>query len=280
MMSPYQYKTVFYYSATFLVTFFLWFIGAYLSHNEGLKALCNVFLLSGLMAPFLISMAMILTSGNKQLWQEFKARLTNLHLIKPGTLPVFFFIMPAAVLLSILLSLLVGESVSQFHLSEGFSFSFRSIPVLSILILAASFEELGWRGYAFDSLLSRYHFLAASIVFSILWSAWHFPLVFVKDSYQYEIFQQNIWFGINFFISIIPLGIIISWICVKNGKNITIAIIFHFIVNLSQEILAITQVTKCIETLILSIFAVLIIIRDKELFFSREVKRSGWADHR
>jgi membrane protease YdiL (CAAX protease family) len=184
-------------------------------------------------------------------------------------LPVFFLIMPAAVIISIMLSLLFGESVGQFHFSEGFSFSYRSMPVLLILILAASFEELGWRGYAFDSLQSRYNYLTASIIFSLLWSFWHFPLVFVKDSYQYEIIQQSIWFGINFFASIIPLGIIISWICLKNGKSVIAAILFHFIVNLSQEVLAITQVTKCIETLVLFIFSLVIIVLDKELFFSR-----------
>jgi len=265
MISKYNYKPLVYFTTTFLVTFFLWFIGAYISHIDAIKNYCNLFMLPGLMAPFFVSLIMIFSSGDKTLKEDFIARLTNVRLIKPGTLPVFFFIMPAAVIISILLSLLLGESVAQFHLSEGFSFSYRSMPVLLILIMAAGFEELGWRGYAFDCLLSKYNYLTASIVFSILWSFWHFPLVFVKDSYQYEIIQQSIWFGINFFASIIPLGIIISWICVKNGKSVIAAILFHFIVNLSQEILAITQVTKCIETLVLFIFSLVIIALDKEL---------------
>lgn len=271
MISHHNYRPLFYFITTFLITFILWFIGAYISHNDALKHLSNLFLLPGLMAPFFISLAMIFTSGDKTLKQDYLARLTRFNLIKPATFPIFFFIMPVAVIISILLSLLLGESVSQFHLSDGFSFSYRSMPVLLILMLAASFEELGWRGYAFDSLVSKYNYLTASFVFSILWSFWHFPLVFVKDSYQYEIIQQNIWFGINFFASIIPLGIIISWICIKNGKSVLAAILFHFIVNLSQEILAISQVTKCIETLVLSAFTLMIIVLDKELFLYRKV---------
>ena len=271
MISRYHYRPLIYFTTTFLVTFFLWFIGANISHNDELKNLCNLFMLPGLMAPFLISLVMIFTSGDKRLGQDYVARLTSFNLIKPGMFPLFFFIMPVAVIISILLSLLRGESVSQFHFSDGFSFSYRSMPVILILILAASFEELGWRGYAFDSLLSKYNYLTASFIFSILWSFWHLPLIFVKDSYQYEIIQQNIWFGINFFASIIPLGIIISWICIKNGKSVIAAILFHFIVNLSQEILEITQVTKCIETLVLFIFSLVIIVLDKELFFSRNV---------
>jgi membrane protease YdiL (CAAX protease family) len=178
--------------------------------------------------------------------------------------------MPFSILVSILLSLPFGGSTSQFQFAEDFSFSSGFVPVLLLLLMAASFEELGWRGYAFDSLQSRYTYFTASIVFSILWSLWHFPLIFVNNSYQYEIFHENIWYGVNFFISIIPMGVIISWICIKNGKSVLAAILFHFIINMSQEVLAITQFTKCIETVVLAVVAAVIIASDKEMFFSTE----------
>ena len=143
------------------------------------------------------------------------------------------------------------------------------VPVLLLLLLAATFEEFGWRGYAFDSLQSRYNYLTASIIFSLLWSLWHFPLIFVKDSYQYEIFHQNIWFGVNFFVSIIPMGIIISWICLKSRKSVIAAIVFHFIINISQEIFEISQTTKCIQTAVLILVAAMIIAIEKEMFFSK-----------
>jgi hypothetical protein len=177
--------------------------------------------------------------------------------------------MPLSVLASIVLSLPFGGSLSQFQFAEGFSFSSGFVPVLLLLLLAASFEELGWRGYAFDSLQSRYNLFWASLMFSILWSLWHLPLIFVNNSYQYEIFHQNIWYGVNFFVSIIPMGIIISWVCIKNSKSIIAAILFHFIINMSQEILAMSQATKCIETLVLTVVAAVIVLLNKEIFFSR-----------
>jgi membrane protease YdiL (CAAX protease family) len=212
---------------------------------------------------------MIFRSGRLDLKKDFINRLFNIRLIRWKTLPAFIFIMPFSVLLSILISLLLGESTSQFQLADGFSFSFGSLPVLLLLVMAAGFEELGWRGYAFDSLQSRYNFFTAAIVFGLLWSLWHFPLIFVKDSYQYEIFHENIWFAINFFVSIIPMGIIISWICMKNGKSVIAAIVFHFIINISSEVLNISQITKCIETIILVLVAGAIIIIEKEMFFSK-----------
>ncbi len=269
MISNYKYKPLFFFSMTFLATFALWFAGAYVSFQDE-SGLYMLLILPGLMAPFLISLVLILKSKNSDLKKDFVNRLINLRLIQPKMLPVIFLIMPLAVLASILLSLLFGGSISQFQFAEGFSFSTGLVPVLLILVLAAGFEELGWRGYAFDSLQSRYTFFTASIIFSILWSLWHFPLIFVNNSYQYEIFHENIWFGVNFFVSIIPMGVIISWICIKNRKSIIAAILFHFIINISQEMLEMTQITKCIETVVLTVVVVAIIAIDKEMFFSKE----------
>lgn len=269
MISNYKYKPLFFFSMTFLATFSLWFAGAYVSFQDDKSGLYMLLMLPGLMVPFLISLVMILTSKNSDLKKDFVNRLINLRLIQPKMLPVIFLIMPLAVLASILLSLPFGGSISQFQFAEGFSFSTGLVPVLLILVLAAGFEELGWRGYAFDSLQSRYTFFTASIIFSILWSLWHFPLIFVNNSYQYEIFHENIWFGVNFFVSIIPMGVIISWICIKNRKSIIAAILFHFIINISQEMLEMTQITKCIETVVLTVVVVAIIAIDKEMFFSK-----------
>ncbi|WP_135611398.1 MmRce1 family CPBP family CAAX prenyl protease [Methanococcoides sp. AM1] len=275
MIPNYNYKPGIYYLSTFIITYALWFAGAYVSFQDGGDGLYMLLMLPGLMAPFLISIVMIIGSKNVDLRRDFVNRLINIRLIQPKILPVFILIMPLSVLASIFISLLFGGSTSQFQLAEGFSFSTGFVPVLLLLLLAAGFEELGWRGYAFDSLQSRHTYFKASLIFSILWSLWHFPLMFVNNSYQYEIFHESVWYGANFFISIVPMGMIISWICIKNRKSIMAAIVFHFIVNMSQEILDISQTTKCIETVVLIIVAAAIIAYDREMFFSREHLAEG-----
>lgn len=269
MISNYYYKPILYFLLAFFATYALWFGGAYVSFQEDISHLYMLLMLPGLMAPFLISAMMIRTSKNSAIKKDFVDRLVNPRLIRLKMLPAFLFIMPLSVLTSIVISLLFGESISQFQLTEGFSFSSGFVPVLLLLLLAAMFEELGWRGYAFDSLQSRYNYLTASLIFSLLWSIWHFPLIFVKESYQYEIFHQNIWFAVNFFVSIIPMGMIISWICLKNRKSVIAAIVFHFIINMSQEILEISQITKCIQTAVLTLIVAMIIAMEKEIFFSK-----------
>lgn len=269
MISSYKYNPKLYFLATFVVTYILWFTGAYLSFSSTYGGIYMLIMLPGLMAPFIISSILIAKSKNKDLKNDFINRLFNLKLINLKTIPVVFLLMPAVILLSIILSIPFGGSISQFQFSGGFSFSTDFVPVLFLLLLAATFEELGWRGYAFDSLQSRYSLFKASIIFGIFWSLWHFPLIFVNNSYQYEIFNQSIWYGLNFFLSILPLGVIITWMCLKNRKSIILAIIFHFLINLNQELLAITQDTKIIETGVLFLVAAAIIFYDKKMFFEK-----------
>jgi len=270
MISNYKYNPKAYFITTFIVTYALWFAGVYMSFQDTKSELYMLFILAGLLVPFIISVGLIAASKNTELKKDFINRLINPRLIQLKMLPAFLLIMPLTVLASIVISLLFGGSVSQFQFSEGFSFSAGFVPVLLLLILAAIFEELGWRGYAFDSLQSRFNLFTASVTFGILWSLWHIPLIFLNNSYQYKVFQESIWFGMNFIVSGIPLGVVISWICIKNRKSVIAAIIFHFMVNMSQEMWVISQTTKCIETVVMILVAAVIVVLDKEMFFSRE----------
>lgn len=263
------YKPVTFFFLTFLVTWISWFLSAYFSFQENGGSIFVLFMLPGLIAPFAIALWMIYRSGNKALKNNFVNKLFNLRLIKASAIPAILLIMPVAVVLSILISTLFGQSIDQLRLAGKFSFSAGFMPVLLVLFLAASFEELGWRSYAMDSLRIKYNYFTATLLFGLLWSFWHFPLFFIKDYYHYEILHTNILFAINFMVSIFPMAFIISWLCQKNGGSITAAILFHFIINLSQEALEITQITKCIETGVLLIIAAVIVVTNRKMFFDK-----------
>ena len=259
-----------YFGYTFVLTTFFWAIGAYYSFEEE-NQFYVIFLLLGLIVPFVVALIFIYKDKNTILKKDFKTKFTNFKELDRKTLPFFLFLIPLSVIVSIFISLLFGGSTEQFLFSSTFSFSTGVVPVLLLLLMAATFEELGWRGYGFESLEQKFNFFYASLIFSILWSAWHLPLSFVNNSYQYIIFQENILYGINFYLSIIPLGFIISWIWIKNHRNISMAIAFHFIINLSQEAFEITQTTKMIQTLLLTIIALYIVYKEKELFFNTRI---------
>ncbi|WP_048130495.1 MULTISPECIES: MmRce1 family CPBP family CAAX prenyl protease [unclassified Methanosarcina] len=274
MILNHRYKPGTYYIMVYIITYALWFPAAYLSFHDD-SGLYELLLFLGLMVPFLTALFMIFISKNSDLKKDFINRFIDLRLIRPKVLLAFILLMPLTVLVSIFLSLPFGGSTSQFQFAESYSFSSGLVPAFLTLILASIFEELGWRGYGFESLQSRHTFFTASIVFSILWSLWHFPLIFINNMYQYEIFHENILYAVNFFVSIIPMGVIISWIYIKNGKSVLAAIIIHISINFLQEALQMTQFSKCIETVVITVVAVIIIILDKEMVFSKEHLTTG-----
>ena len=266
----FHYRPVRYFLVTFIGSFVLMFAGAYVSFQEENSGLYVLLMLLGLFVPFFVALFMIFTSQHTGVKKDFINRLINPRLIRLSSLPLMIMLMPLVVLASIGISLLSGGSLDQLQVAEGFSFSYGFVPVLLLLLLAAVFEELGWRGYAFDSLEQRYTFLTASLIFGVLWSLWHAPLIFVNNSYQYEIMQQNVWYAINFFVGVVLMGVIVSWACSKNHKSVIAAIVFHFMINISQEALAITQMTKCIETGVLAVVVIALVLYDRKMFFSKE----------
>ena len=92
-------------------------------------------------------------------------------------------------------------------------------------------------------------------------------MFFIPHSYQAELLQEDFFLVLNFFVSIVPLAFIISWFCKKNGGSILGAVLIHSIINFTQEFFLVSPYTKCIQTLVLIVVAVVFVLADKEAFF-------------
>ncbi|MEW8032721.1 MAG: type II CAAX endopeptidase family protein [Candidatus Thiodiazotropha endolucinida] len=266
MNNRFNYQGKNYFLAVFGGTYLCWGIGSYMSFSPDWADYYMLPMLLGLMIPAIVAVVFIWLQPVSGMRRDFTQRLLNFGLIRPWAFLLSLVLMPLSVVFSILISLAFSGSTEQFEVSEAFSFHTGFVPVLALLFLAAVFEELGWRGYGFESLEKGRSFLATSLIFGVLWSLWHLPLLWVNHSYQYEIYQQSPWYAVNFFLGTAILGIIISWVCHINQRSILVAILFHFIVNLSQEMLSMTQQTKSIQTLVLAGFALAIILSQWSLF--------------
>ena len=84
---------------------------------------------------------------------------------------------------------------------------------------------------------------------------------------------MGIVYVLNLLISVIPLNFLQTWVYVKNNRSMLATIIFHLFINIMQEKINMTPETKCIETFFVVIAAVIIVIRNKEIFF--ETKHIG-----
>ena len=139
MDNLFQYKPFKYFTLTFAATYLLWFIGAVISFQDGMGGLSMAFMLPGLMAPFIISLFMMAASKPPGMLREFIGRIFQIRRIRLTTLPAIFLLMPLIVVVSIGISVLFGGAVTQFQFAEGFSFTSGVLPVLILLLLAATF---------------------------------------------------------------------------------------------------------------------------------------------
>ncbi len=255
MVAGLQRSVRLYYALTFSMTALVWMVGGAVSSRTETGTVYALGLVAGAAVPFFVAIGITLISGNPDLRRDFASRIVDLGLLKPDTLPAVLLLMPMVVVTSLLLSLLLGEPVSQFLVAKRFSMRFGVLPAVFVSLIAAAFQELGWRGYAFPGIRNRYGPATASLVFGGLWALWHLPLLFVAGTHPYEALQASPWYAANFYLAVVPIGVLISWFSAVNGGSVLAATLFHFSVVLSQEVLALTYVTRAVETVILAVVA-------------------------
>ena len=109
----------------------------------------------------------------------------------------------------------------------------------------------------------------ASLVFSLYWAFWHLPLAFIKGYYHSYLIVQGWQYTLNFIVSMVIFVILMNWLYFKTGRSIMIAVLFHMTANVSNEIFETHPDSKIIQTIILLCVTIFILIREKQLFFTK-----------
>ena len=265
----YRYRPVLFFVLTYLFTWMFWIPAAFVPEEAGAPLMAL-----GLIAPAAVSTVFVLRSGSKALKQDLKNKLVGFYKVKWANVFLAAGAFAVIVACSILLSLAFGQKTDQFAFTEDFSFTGVGIgSALVTILLASVIEEVGWKGYCEDSIGNYMNWFWESMVFGLIWSFWHFPLIFIRGTYQAGL-TVNPLYVINFFISGIPLGFIITWVYLASDRSILACMVFHLFVNFLQEKIAMTPETKCVETLVVTAATVIIVARNREMFFeTRHVGR-------
>lgn len=144
-------------------------------------------------------------------------------------------------LLAITLNNLTGGATPDFSVA-GFPFGPAETPLWQkILILLLVFtlgfdglgEELGWRGFALPKLLERYSPLVSSLILGALWAVWHFPYALSEGSFLSVVPLH--WF----FINLLAVSIIYTWIFINTNGSLLLALLFHAAGNVTSNLLPI-----------------------------------------
>ena len=265
----YRYRPVLFFALAYLFTWIFWIPAIVVPQELG-----GILMLIGLLAPAVVSTVFVLASGSELLKKDLKIKVFDCYIVKWRNVLLAILQFAGIVVCSILLSLAFGQSLDQFSFTEDFSFTGVGIgSALITVTLASIIEEVGWKGYCEDSIGAYMNWFWESLIFGALWSFWHFPLLFIKGTYQAGL-MVNPLYVINFFISGIPLGYIITWVYLVSDRSILACMVYHLTVNFLQEKIAMTPETKCVETLVVTIVAAIIVITNKDLFFeTRHVGR-------
>lgn len=262
------YRPALFFLLAFLITWTFEFIAAYFSYQEGMRVYQDLFLLAGILGPFIATLIMFHRSKRPELWKDYIDRIVNLRRIWPASVPVMLLLFPVIIVLSILLSLPFGQSASQFGITLQFGFAAGFMPVILVLVYAPAFEELGWRGYGMDSLRSRFTLFTASLYFALLWALWHLPLFFINNYYHNQLLSNWLYFA-NFWVSIVPMAFIINWLYYRNNRSIIACFLFHLSADIFMSVFPLEQFTKCIVTVLLLGIAAAIVLADRKLFFDK-----------
>ena len=242
----------------------IWRFAVQASQEEGREGEAFLYNFVGLLGPALIAFLMNMFSG-KSMRKDYFSRLFGLRRINFLFVLITFAIPPLIVYGSTWLSLQFGQSADQYKFAADPS---QLIPLIIIaLILAPTIEELGWRGYGMDSLRAKMSPLGASLMFGVLWSLWHAPLVLIHGTYHYELAHMDTpIYLINFFVSVVAAAVFVNWIYYKHHRSIFGVMLAHAVLNWWLISLQTTQFTKCIITGAYIGVAILIVLFDRKAF--------------
>ena len=176
----YTYRPWLFFFMAYLFTWIFWIPAAFTSENAG-----AALMLIGLLAPAVVSTVFTLCSGSDVLKKDLKNKIIGFYKVRWLNVFLGVGVFALIIVLTILLSTLFGQSLSQFSFTDDFSFTGVGIAGAFLVVTVASIiEEVGWKGYCEDSIGNYMNWFWESMVFGALWSLWHIPLLFIKGTYQ------------------------------------------------------------------------------------------------
>lgn len=223
-------KTYIFLLMTIIWSWTFWFIGLYLLKDEINQESIGKFLIfffSGVYGP---SISAIVTTF---IFDGIEGVLNLLKKLFIWNVPLknylYIIILPTIfVIIGIgLYNIFIGD-IGSFDLM-----AFVSIPaVLWAGIYAGPLgEELGWRGFLLSELKKEQSNLKSAIIIGIIWFIWHIPLWWAP--FGTLVSGESISFLpiITYFLMLICLSIIITWLVINSKGSVFVALLFHLSIN-------------------------------------------------
>ncbi len=229
----------------------------------------------GLFGPALAEIILISRTHNKAQWKDYWQRVFDIRRIRPGWQLVIWLTFPAIHALAISLSVLWGGALPEFETATKLGTEYwRIVPFLLFILLFGPLpEELGWRGYALDGLQARFNSLLASLILGGMWALWHLPLFFMQGTFQHDqlgMGNPGFW---TYLLGPVIISILFTWIYNNTHRSTLSAILFHFMINLTAELLPLTEQQRVFSLVIIVVLTLGVVILWGPDTLTRQPKR-------
>ena len=219
-----QKKLIRFFVIAFAFSWVIWGIGVFLSSFTDIDLPMWVVLpivIIGAFGPFVSSVLLTNKSGGKEAVITFLKRGLKVKEV-PGLIWLAMFLIP-------IMAMLIAIFFVRLNYGVG-GVSFTGLLILPFYVVIMYLggplqEEYGWRGYALDRMQKKWNALVSSIILGIIWATWHIPLFFIEGAPQ-----ENMNMGL-FFISVLCISILMTWLHNNSKSNIFVALTYHSIGN-------------------------------------------------
>ena len=213
----------------------------------------------GGIGPLVASIALTYLTQGRQGRRDYWRRVIDFKRISVGWYAIILLIVPILTAVAVLLDVLSGGRGA--YPETRFQANLASILPFAIftLFFGPLPEELGWRGYALDGLQGRYGALASSLILGIGWTLWHMPLFLIEGSYQNSLGWGSV--GFWWYMSDKTLeSILMTWIYNHNQRSTLSAVLFHFMVNFTGELFALTPQAELYQIVVWAVAAIVVTV--------------------
>ncbi len=212
-------------------------------------------------SPSIIALIFVFCSRDRDYKLSFLKRIVSLGSARIKGLAVIFLLVPTVTVLSAYINLFLTSTSVDWSVLVAYLHTPLSLIafVVFTFIFGPLAEEIGWRGYLLDCFKQRSP-LVYGVGIGLIWTIWHLPMFLIAGTYQNGLLAQGFFPVLCFVLSTTALGVIIAETA-KYCNSILAAIIFHFMINFTGELIPLSISAELVKSAIYIIIAAVIICR-------------------
>lgn len=131
-----------------------------------------------------------------------------------------------------------------------------------MMLCGCFFEEIGWRGFMLPQLERHYDPLISAIIVGSLWGLWHMS------------FDLGLFGFLIFIVTAIEMSFLMTWIYHKTNGNLILMTLWHFSINLLNQIFLTQRLTALgfgVFAMVLAAFCIIVLYKNKTVFLGKSV---------